>query len=306
MSIPGAVQSALDPHGPEAAGIAQLTWILVGGGTLVMVLVVVLAALALRAPRPWLAQPRAIVAGGIVLPTVVLLALLVYALLAVPRSHAHPPELAIEVVGHQWWWEVAYLDAQGGREIVTANEIRIPVGRSVELRLATADVLHSFWVPALAGKLDLVPGKDNRLRITADRPGRYRGQCAEYCGGPHALMALLVVAEDDAGFEAWRAAQRAPQRVAPATAPGERAFLARCGACHAVRGTRAAGAQGPDLTHLASRATLGAGVLANDRAGLAHWIVANQHVKPGNLMPEFGALDAAEREAILDFVAALE
>src|SRR5688500_5417746 len=256
------------------------------GAVLVLVLVTVLTALALRAPRPWLARPAAIVAGGIALPAVVLLALLAYGTVAAPRPFAADvPATTIEVVGRQWWWELRYLKADGSLDFVGANEIHVPAGQAVELRLTTADVLHSFWVPALAGKLDLVPGRTNRLRIGASRPGLYRGQCAEYCGGPHALMGLHVVAGAPADFEAWRAAQRLPAEAGHAQ--GRALFESLCAACHAVRGTRAAGTLGPDLTHVASRVALAAAALPNDEPSRSRWITAGQHVKPGNLMPEY-------------------
>jgi cytochrome c oxidase subunit 2 len=304
MFVAAAVQSALEPHGPEAAAIAGLTWVMVAGAAAVLALVVALAALALRAPRPWLARPSAIMAGGVALPAVVLLALLVYASIAVPRPFsAEPPAARVEVVGRQWWWEVTYLDERGARDFATANEIRIPAGRPVELLLASGDVLHSFWVPALAGKLDLIPGRTNHLRIAADTAGVYRGQCAEYCGGPHALMALHVVAEPPADFEAWRAAQRAA--AAPAASRGQSLFASMCASCHTVRGTAAAGTRGPDLTHVASRVALAAGALANDRESMQRWITAGQHVKPGNLMPDFPRLAREDAAALADYMAAL-
>ena len=302
MDTAAALQSALAPNGPEAGAIAILTGVLVAGAAAVLVLVTVLAVLALRAPRPWLARPSAIVAGGVALPGVVLFALLVHASLAVPRSNPGA-SVRVEVVGHQWWWEVAYLDASGKRDFVTANEIRIPAGQPVELRLATADVLHSFWVPSLAGKLDLVPGRANVLTIAADAPGLYRGQCAEYCGGPHALMALHVVAETPARFEAWREAQRAP--AGTESSRGSELFDSLCAGCHTVRGTMAAGRLGPDLTHVASRVALAAGALANDAAARSRWIAAGQHVKPGNLMPEYPHLSPGELAALGDYLASL-
>ncbi len=304
MNPAAALQSALEPHGPEAAAIAQLAWVMLAGAVLVLVLVTVLAALALRAPRPWLARPRAIVAGGIALPAVGLLARLAYASIAVPRPYsADAPAVRIEVVGHQWWWEVVYLDTEGRRDFATANEIRIPAGRAVELRLASRDVLHSFWVPSLAGKLDLVPGRTQALRIAAQRPGLYRGQCAEYCGGPHALMGLYVLAETPERFEAWRSGQREPAAAGPER--GRTLFASLCAACHAVRGTRAAGALGPDLTHVASRVSLAAAALPNDDASRARWIAAGQHVKPGNLMPPFPGLAAEDLAALTAYLAAL-
>lgn len=291
------MQSALDPHGPEAAGIAEIAWVLAGGGAVIFALVLTLAAMALFSPRPWLSGQALIVAGGIVFPALVLSLLLAYTLRVAPRPGTEgPADLAIEVIGHQWWWEVRYLDAGDDTDFVTANEIHIPVGRSVEIRLRSADVLHSFWVPALAGKLDLIPGKDNRLRLAADAPGVFRGQCAEYCGGPHGRMVLFVVAEEAPRFAAWRTAQRQPQTGGDGA--GRALFLSRCAVCHTVRGTPAQGRLGPDLTHFASRLTLGAGLLPNHRGTVAGWITGGQHLKPGNLMPEFRQFDSRELHSL--------
>ncbi|MDT3669572.1 MAG: c-type cytochrome [Aromatoleum sp.] len=303
------LQSALAPRGPEAAAIAEITWVLVAGGALIFAIVLVIAALALLRPPAWLASTRLVVAGGIVFPVVVLSALLAYALVAAPRqAGATPTDIVVEVVGHQWWWEVNYLDGDGAPDFATANEIRIPVGREVELRLRSADVLHSFWVPALAGKLDLIPGKDNRLRVAADQAGTFRGQCAEYCGGPHAQMALFVVAEDPARFDAWRAAQREPQQGIDdaQAAEGKELFLAHCASCHTLRGTAAEGELGPDLTHFASRLSLGAGIRANHVGTVAGWIAGNQRMKPGNLMPEIRDLDGDELRTLSAWLGTLK
>ena len=300
-------QSALAAHGPEADAVLQLTLVMTAGAAAILALVVVLALLALRAPRPWLARPATIVALGIAFPTVTLVALVAYATITVSRPYTDErPAARIEVVGHQWWWEVRYLDAKGARDFVTANEIHVPAGRPVELALVSGDVLHSFWVPSLAGKLDLVPGRRNTLVIGARDAGVYGGQCAEYCGGPHGQMRLLVVASPPAAFEQWREAQRAPAQPAAnsAAARGKTLFAEICAACHTVRGTGALGTLGPDLTHVAGRAML-AGSLANDPAGRARWIVSGQHVKPGNLMPEFRALAGAELEALAAYLATL-
>jgi cytochrome c oxidase subunit 2 len=199
---------------------------------------------------------------------------------------------------------VRYLDATGETDFVTANEIRIPVGRVVALELKTADVIHSFWAPALAGKLDMVPGRTNRLRIMADRPGTFRGQCAEYCGGPHAWMAFHVVAEDEKGFDAWVRRQREPAHAPDEeqAVRGARLFARLCAACHTVRGTEAAGSRGPDLTHLASRSTIAAGALQNNAGTLAAWIVQSQHLKPGNLMPSFQELGGEELQALATYL----
>jgi cytochrome c oxidase subunit 2 len=296
------MQSALAPAGPGAAITAEIAGVLFAGGGVILLLVVALAGWAVFGKRrEWLAGSAAVVAGGIALPVAVLFALLVYTLLAAARiDAAHgAPAVRIEVVGEQWWWRVHYLDDSGGRDFATANEIRIPVGRTVEVVLRSADVLHSFWVPSLAGKLDLIPGRANRLRLRADRPGVYRGQCAEYCGGPHGLMAFVVVAEEAEAFERWRERQRVP-----AAAADER-FLARCASCHTVRGTPAAGTLGPDLTHAGSRLAIGAGVLPNDAGAIARWIASSQRLKPGNLMPEFHDLDAAELAALAGYVTSL-
>lgn len=306
--IPG-VQSALQPYGPEAAAIAQIIWVLIGASGLIFALVVDLAALAILSPRRWLATKGLIVGGGIVFPTVVLSALLVYTLLASPRLAAQgAADVVIEVVGHQWWWEVRYLDPAGNVDFVTANHLHLPVGGIAEIRLRSADVLHSFWVPALAGKLDLIPGKDNRLRLVADRPGVFRGQCAEYCGGPHALMAMYVVAEDGDRFRTWLSDQRRPQPepASEEAEQGRRLFLSRCANCHAVRGTPAEGRRGPDLTHFASRFSLGAGILPNNDGNVAGWIAGNQHHKPGNLMPEFREFDGEEVRAVTAWLGELK
>lgn len=308
-STQAGVQSALSPHGPEAAAVAEMTWVLLAGGALVLVVVIVLTIWALAAPPAWMARKSFIVAGGIVLPLAFISGLLLYTLLATARlPDEGPAALRVDVVGHQWWWQFEYRDAAGASDFITANELHIPVGQVVELHLRSADVLHSFWVPALAGKLDLIPGKDNRLRLAAQRAGRFRGQCAEYCGGPHGQMAMFVVAQPAADFETWRAAQRQPRNagMTAEAARGEAVFLAHCASCHTVRGTPARGTLGPDLTHVASRRSLGAGLLPNNAGTAAGWIVSNQHLKPGNLMPEFRGLGSGELQALVAYLGSLE
>lgn len=303
------IQSALNPQGPNAAVIAEISWVLFAGGALIFVLVMALAAWAVCSPPRWLGRHGVIVAGGIAFPLAVLSALLVYSLMrAAALSAQGPPALRIEVTGYQWWWQVAYLAADGKVDFLTANELRIPVGASVEVALRSADVLHSFWVPALAGKLDLIPGKDNRLRLAAARPGTWRGQCAEYCGGPHAQMAFYVVAAQPEDFERWREQQRRP-----AAAPqekdllkGREVFLGHCVACHTVRGTPAEGTLGPDLTHVGSRVSIGAGILPNNPGTLRGWIASSQHIKPGNLMPAFRELGGDELHALAAYMTSLK
>src|SRR5687767_4283659 len=233
-SLPSASQSVLDPHGPVAAAIAEMAWVLFGGGAAIFVAVMALAAWAAFAPperRAWIAKKRFVIAAGIVFPVLVLSALLTYSSLHRHSADGAHAALRVEVTGQQWWWRVRYLDAAGRPDFETANEIRIPAGQPVELLLASDDVLHSFWVPSLAGKLDMVPGRVNRLRLQASATGVFRGQCAEYCGGAHAQMALYVVAEEPASFARWIERQRAP------AASGDATFASRCGSCHAVRGT---------------------------------------------------------------------
>jgi cytochrome c oxidase subunit 2 len=198
------------------------------------------------------------------------------------------------VVGEQWWWRVRYPDFE------TANEIRVPVGRPVELVLRSADVVHSFWVPVLAGKLDMIPGRANVLRVRADRAGEYRGQCAEYCGGPHAWMALHFVAQEPGQYAQWAAAQRRP------AAQSSGLFAAHCAACHTVRGTSAAGTLGPDLTHVGSRLSIGAGLLPNNAGALGGWIASSQHLKPGNLMPSFGHFSGEEVRSLAGYLESLK
>jgi cytochrome c oxidase subunit 2 len=209
------LQSSLDPQSPTAVDIADIAWLLFGGAAVIFALVLILAVWSVAAPRharPWLGNHRAILTGGLVFPVVVLSALLLHTLrvaggMAAPME---PPALRIEVVGQQYWWRVNYLDADGHPDVPTANEIHLPAGRTVEFRLRTADVIHSFWVPNLAGKIDMIPGRVSTLRLRPDRPGVWRGQCAEYCGAQHANMAFLVVVERPEDFDAWLAAQRLP------------------------------------------------------------------------------------------------
>ena len=313
-SLLGGSQSALNPQGPGASEIAALSWLLFAGAAVIFVAVVALAVYAVVAGRgrpAWMARTRFIVAAGIVFPLIVLTGLLIRAFMPAAEADGGPGSavLRIEVVGEQWWWRVHYLNSDGSRFFATANEIRIPVGQRVEFALRSADVIHSFWVPALAPKLDMIPGRVNRLVLSADRPGEFRGQCAEYCGGPHARMALFVIAMPPSEFEAWRAQQRRPavRAATPATQRGESAFRDRgCGVCHEVRGSPGSGARGPDLTHVASRVSLGAGTLRMSPGAFAAWVGSSQHIKPDNLMPAFDMLPADEIGAIAAYLESLK
>jgi cytochrome c oxidase subunit 2 len=299
------------PAGPAAENIARLSWLLFAVGAIIYAIVLGALAVAVRR-RPasstgdgW--ATVGVVAGGIVLPLVVLPVLLfssVASLRALTRPE--PADLAVEIVGQQYWWELRYLPRDGA-EVVTANELHLPRGRRVELRLRATDVIHSFWVPSLQGKLDLVPGKTNVTWVQADREGTFAGHCAEYCGIQHALMRLLVVVEPPAAFEAWLAAQRAPARPdgVEDVSHAQQVFLLHCAHCHVVRGTSAFfGHQGPDLTHVMSRRTIAAGTLPNGKEQLGGWIADPHRHKPGNRMPRI-ALAPGEFRVVVDYVAGL-
>ncbi|MEZ4616044.1 MAG: cytochrome c oxidase subunit II [Caldilineaceae bacterium] len=269
----GDAPAVLDPQGPAATEISRLSWILIGLGTLVYFGVCALLLVALLRRRRTShkvtdddrrAGHNFVLWGGLIMPTVVLLVIFgltlrtLMALSASPR----PAELTIEVVGQQWWWEVIYPD----HNIVTANEIHIPVGQPVRINLRAAGVVHSFWVPQLHGKLDMIPGRTNSFSIQADSAGDYRGLCAEFCGIQHARMLFLVIAKPPAEFEQWLTQQQ--QMASPPTTAsaqqGQAFFLeTACAQCHAIAGTPAQGRLGPDLTHFASRREIGAGTYEN-------------------------------------------
>jgi cytochrome c oxidase subunit 2 len=190
--------------------------------------------------------------------------------------------MTIHVIGHQWWWEARY----DGTDVVTANEIHIPVRTRVDVVLTTADVIHSFWVPELNKKMDAIPGHPNVLGLYADKPGVYRGQCAEFCGLQHAKMAMAIYADPPKRFRAWLANMAKPLAPAAARSPGFQAFNRnQCASCHTIRGTSARGAIGPDLTHLMTRRTLAALTIPNTRSYLGAWVLDPQQFKPGNRMP---------------------
>jgi cytochrome c oxidase subunit 2 len=305
------IQSVLAPHGAQAGKIATLAWALFAFGTVVLLIVVVATWLAMRGStrlRALLARDRTILALGLALPAITLSVLLGYGVFLM-RAQLGPNEagaMRIEVVGERWWWRVTY-ETAGGR-VASATEIRIPVGRPVTFTLKSADVIHSFWVPSLGGKVDMIPGRTTHLRLTAERAGTYRGQCAEYCGGAHALMALAVIAMPPAEFDDWLAREAAPARV-PAGEPERRSgalFLAAgCGSCHMVRGTPASGLIGPDLTHLGSRRSVGIDTLPLDAPNLVAFITDGQHIKPGNTMPPFRNLQADDAASITAYLLSL-
>jgi cytochrome c oxidase subunit II len=219
---------------------------------------------------------------------------------------ASPGEVTIEVTANQWWWKLRYVGANPTRNFITANEMHIPVGQRVRLRLRSTDVIHSFWVPALAGKTDVIPGQENAMWLEARAPGRYRGNCGEFCGLQHAHMGIVVVAEPAEAFRLWQDRQVEP--AAPpaneAVAQGEAAFVYRCGACHTVRGTAAGGTVAPDLTHLKSRGTLAAATLPHTIATLSAWVANPQAIKPGTRMPNM-LVTGPELQSLRNFLETL-
>lgn len=317
----GGPQSALTGAGTRSAAINDNTWLMIGLGAAVWLVVVAAVLLALfRRRRRAAADERhsgggalVVVIGGLVLPAVIIVVVTAHAITVLdridPRSGGE--DTVIEVTGKQWWWEIRYPD----EDVVTANEIHIPTGERVTLKLDSDDVIHSFWLPALTGKMDLIPGRTNETWIETDEPGTYWGQCAEFCGLQHARMRFVVVAHEPAEYEAWLAAQRRPAEVPsvappetppdPVAAEGYEVFMSSsCVYCHTIEGTDAQGVVGPDLTHLASRDTLAAGTLPNTRGNLAGWILDPQRTKPGARMPAT-ELDGEELQALLTYLETL-
>ncbi len=285
--------------GPAAEQIGDLFWAMTILGAIVFVAFCLALVYALRHRRRPVEPPtpevdrrstRMILLWGGVIPALILVPLFIWTVQTLdaldPRSRS--PDLVVDLVGKQWWWEVRYRDSVPGRVFVTANELHVPVGKRVELRLTATDVIHSFWVPELHGKTDLIPGRENVTWIQADRPGVYSGRCAEYCGMQHAAMGLLVIAQPQEEFDAWATGQRrtAAEPRDSLTARGREAFLrSGCALCHQVRGTTARSLIGPDLTHLAGRRTLASALLPNTPGHLGGWISNPQALKPGSRMP---------------------
>lgn len=305
-------QNVLNPRGPAASSIAQLWWVMFALATLVCVIVTILLLVGMmharrreRGRRATEVSGRAlVVGGGVAIPAVILFGLLVYnfrvGVAVYAPTAAADDALTIEVVGHQFWWEVRYPQS----EIVTANEIRIPAGEQVRFVLHAPDVIHSFWVPQLHGKLDMIPGRRHTIYMEAGSPGMFRGQCAEYCGMGHALMAFWVEALPPEEFESWIADRRAAALEEAADTSGQEIFVrAGCAQCHGTQGRLETGTvrAGPDLAGLANRRRIAAGTLVNGREQLRRWIEDPQQIKPGSLMPP-SVLDPQEMEALLDYL----
>jgi cytochrome c oxidase subunit II len=307
--------STLHTNGPGASRISALWWVFFGISAGVFVLVVGLLVYGLVRRRE--AGPdepdreptshRLILGGGIVFPVVVLVATF-FVTLAVMSAEASDDSgshaLTVEIVGHRWWWEVRYPNSG----VVTANEVHLPLGLPVLLRVTSVDVIHSVWIPRLQRKIDAIPGRENEITLTATTPGTFRGECAEYCGLQHAHMAFVVVAEDRTSFGTWLADQQQEPPPVPAgqeAQRGQEVFLSSaCVTCHTIQGTEATGQLGPDLTHVASRATLAAGTIPNRPGYLLGWITDPQHVKPGSLMPAT-PLSGDDAQALLAYLETL-
>lgn len=309
----GGQQSIVAPRSHQTHVIALVWWWMLGASVVVFTGATGLLVLAFlrrgQAGLPWFGKRERLAGGmvilfGIVVPLIVLLVLFgatdIYAIRFTQAPATDSTRLTVDVIGHQWWWEVRY----PGTDAVTANEVHIPTGERVQVIATTADVIHSLWVPRLARKIDMIPGRENRILLETPDAGSYLGQCSEFCGLQHAHMRLRVIAQAPASFRAWLAnmAKPAPAPVSGRAREGERLFMSRgCGGCHELRGTEAHGQIGPDLTHVASRSTLAAVTIANSERELTAWILDPQAIKPGNHMPDLG-LSRSEAQTIAAFL----
>jgi cytochrome c oxidase subunit 2 len=303
--------STLDPEGPKARDVTVSWWLLFAVAAFVCVVVTVLAILPLFLRRRARADPdnqglRFVGIFGVAIPAVVFAGVFGLGLvdLSDTASPPSPARVTIDVIGHQWWWEFRY----AGSDAVTANEVHVPVGVPVELRLSTDDVIHSFWVPRLTPKTDLIPKKVNTTWLTVSEPGTYRGECAEYCGMEHAYMDFVLVAQSSTDYQSWLTHQAQPAAQPTSTLARQGMSLVTtttCASCHTVRGTPADGDVGPDLTHVGGRPRLGGGVISNDPSHLASWVDDPQLIKPGVKMPP-QPLSHRETQAVVAYLEGLK
>ena len=305
----------LDPHGPFSNSVTTLAWVLIALMTLIFVLVCAAMWVALYGSdklRAQLGGERVVKWFGLIVPAGVLFLLLAWGTTMVAgMTTIKGDELRMRVSGNIYWWRVSYLDGEGKQLLADANELHIPVGRPVVVDMVSEDVIHSFWVPKLGGKMDMIPGRTNRLKLQADKAGNYGGQCAEFCGGAHSLMGFIVVAHEPADWQRWLDTRLAQSSAAaPISAEvlrGMQLFSeVGCAACHRVAGSSAQGLSGPDLTHVGSRRSLGAGILPNTRGTLIGWIGDSQSIKPNNRMPAYRSLHAAELNALAAYMESLK
>jgi cytochrome c oxidase subunit 2 len=333
MALAGctSVQSPYEPHGPAARSIASLSWFMTIMFLVISVIMWALIAFAFYRRRGTLKEHEPIdtrggemwiAIGGAAIPLLILTLLFVLGLNLLRDFPIHGMHGAamhaemqqsmkpdIQIIGHQWWWEIHYLNDDVSKEVTTANELHLPVGRSVNIQVETADVMHSFWIPALHGKVDLVPGMPNYIRLQASQPGSYTGQCAEYCGAEHSRMRLLAVAQAPDDYEAWLEGQRKPGSE-PSNAEakeGEKIFLAGpCSMCHSVRGTVAGGTVAPDLTHIGSRKMIASDVYDNNDAYLEAWITHAQSLKPEAQMPNLTQFSGEQLQDLVAYLRQLQ
>lgn len=307
-------------YGPRAYPVVSLTWGVLGISIFVATAIAVLVLTGVLFRRVKVGDIRQApvfrgasgldwIAWGTLATFIILVGVLVwnFKVLATVNGPPTEPKVTLLVTGQQWFWRTRYLNSDPAKVFSSAGEIHIPVGEPVRVNLASADVIHSFWVPKLSGKTDTIPGQTNRMWLQADHPDTYWGVCNIYCGFQHAHMHLVVVAESPAAFAKWEANQikPAPAPATPAIAKGERDFIVRCGACHTVRGTDAGGVLGPDLTHVMSRSVIAGGMLTNTIGNLAGWIANPQHVKPGTKMPDL-YLTGPELQGIVSYLETLK
>lgn len=310
----------LDPQGPFSNTVTTLAWVLMALMALIFVLVCAAMWVALYGSddlRSRLGGERVVRWFGLVVPAGVLFLLLAWSMALVSElTTVRGDELRMRIAGNIYWWRVSYLDAAGREWLADANELHIPVGQPVVIDMVSEDVIHSFWVPKLGGKMDMIPGRTNRLKLQADKPGVYGGQCAEFCGGAHSLMGFVVVAHEAADWQRWLAARQSPAsnavtNVAPVAntevARGRQLFgEVGCAACHRIAGTDAQGLSGPDLTFVGARRSLGAGILPNNRGTMIGWIGDSQSIKPNNRMPSYRSLSGAELDALAAYMESLK
>jgi cytochrome c oxidase subunit II len=316
----GPPQSMFHPRGAAANNISTIGWaVFITLGVIAFVMWVLLAWASIRRRGSLLEHEpydkgggqNWVFIGGLAIPFVVLCGLFVFGLERLTDFPVNDGDInpQIRIVGHQFWWEVQYLDGPVDQHFTTANEIHIPVGKPVDLLLESADVIHSFWVPSLHGKMQLIPGQPNYLRIEADQPGEFPGQCAQYCGEQHAHMRILVVAQTPEQYALWRQNELKPA-VEPQDAEakhGQQVFDdGPCALCHTVRGTPAGGKVAPDLTHLAGRKYIGANSFLNDTADLGGWITHAQSMKPGCEMPNLTFFDGRDLRALIAYLQELK
>lgn len=295
-------QSMLHPAGEDAAAVANLFWVMAAGTVVIWFIVMgitVYAVLGKKRPKTERFADRFILIGGVAFPSITLAALLIFGLALLPDwVRADPADLRVHVTAEQYWWRVAY-EQPDGSLVQSANELHLPAGQTTEFVLNSTDVIHAFWIPNLGGKIDVIPGRTNLWRLKPTEPGVFRGVCTEFCGPSHALMAFPVMVHEPAEFDAWLA-----EESQPVDAPdGHELFIsAGCAACHAVRGTSAGGAVGPDLTHFASRRSMAAGTMPISAENLSSWLLDPEHHKPDVRMPSYESLAETERNALVSYL----